>query len=162
VSGQPAQTSGWLRRADHVYRAFSTDEIRVLRGLLTGLERTIDDGDPTDAVLLRLAPAAYSDQEAEAQQEFADFTRDRILDGKQQRLRAASADLDHAGLLELDDAGTVRWLQTLGDVRLALAERVGPDLLAGGFGVPNPDPAAEIYDWLGWLQSGLVEVVAAS
>jgi len=144
-----------VRKGERTLRAFSGDEIRVLQGLVEGLRRTLDESDDADEVLARLAPAGYEPDEAEAAAEFAEYTRERILDGKRQRLATVAAGLDDAALLVLDTEGAQTWLLALNDVRLALATRIGADRLEGA----DLGATGEVYDWLGWLQSGLVDAV---
>lgn len=156
--------AGFVRRGDGIYRAFSEDEVRVLRGLVEGLDRTIVEGDATDEVLTRLAPAGYGPEEAESAAEFAEFTRQRILDGKRERLAVVTAGLDRADLLALDPAEAQAWLLAINDLRLALAERIGVDRLDAqnldpNDGAQNSGATGEIYDWLGWLQSGLLDAL---
>jgi hypothetical protein len=148
--------SGFMRRDGSVYRAFSADEIRVLRGLADGLDQTIGENESDDPVLQRLAPSAYGD-DVESSEEFAGFTRERILDAKRERLAFMVASLERADLLALEPTEVEPWLLALNDIRLALAERLEID------GVEDPDrgAAGEVYDWLGWLQSGLIDTIDA-
>ena len=148
--------SGFLRRGDFIYRAFADEEVRVLKGLVHGLDQTLEGDDPNDPVLRRMAPAAYGPEEGDFADEFAGFTHTRIVAGKRERLAAFADGLSADGITELDLAAAQIWLMALNDLRLALAERIGTDGLDSQNGT-----SGEVYDWLGWLQSGLVEVVTA-
>lgn len=147
-------TGGFVARDGVIYRALSEQEATVLRGLVGGLLRTLEEGDAADPVLRRLAPDAYAADEADASAEFAGFTRERILDGKRERLLALAADAEKDGIIALDRDAAQIWLLAINDLRLALAERIGHDRLTA-----DDDPTGDVYDWLGWLQSGLVDAV---
>ncbi|BDI24134.1 DUF2017 family protein [Herbiconiux sp. L3-i23] len=148
-------TAGFVRRGDGIYRAFSEDEIRVLRGLAEGLDRTVSQAEAGDPVLARLVPDAYGADDPEASAEFAEFTRERILDAKRQRLAALTAGLERADFLALGPQEAQDWLLALNDIRLALAERIGPERLEAS----DLGATGEIYGWLGWLQSGLIDAM---
>jgi hypothetical protein len=161
-------TAGFRRSGDRIEYDFTGHEVALMHSLAVGLDETLsaagdDDG---DAVLDRLLPAAYGDDDAEASAEFAGYTRDRIAAAKRLRLRLllemlgaddeALARAQEVGVAVSLDADTAHsWLLALNDVRLALATRIGTDRLAD----PRLGPIGEVYDWLGWLQSGLLDAL---
>ncbi|MFD1715079.1 DUF2017 family protein [Amnibacterium flavum] len=151
--------SGFVRVGDLIERDFSAEEVDVLTSLAVGLDDTLDAAEGDDPVLDRLLPAAYGDDDPEASAEFARFTRERIAEAKRGRLTRLlllSADEHGDGSrLSLDEAAAQEWLLALNDIRLALAARIGVDRL----GDPRLGPIGDVYDWLGWLQSGLLDTV---
>ena len=151
----------FVRGEAGIERRFTRSERKMIGnladGLIGALEQAGDLSGYDDAVLQRLLPvAAPNDPEASA--EFASATRDRLAEGKADGARRVVADLEAApdGRLRLDDDAAVVWLKSLGDLRLALAERVGIDAVQGG-----RTPQALVYGWLTWLQGSLVEALDA-
>ena len=125
-------------------------------GLLGTLEQADELAGYDDPVLTRLLPVAAPD-DPDASAEFASATRERLVSAKVEGARRLVADLDAAGggVLRLDPDDAIVWLKALGDLRIALAERVGIDALQGA----GHGPQAVIYGWLTWLQGSLVEAV---
>lgn len=157
-------SSGWRRRSGAVVRTFSADESSALTSLASGLDETLAHaaGTRDDAVLTRLIPPAYDESEGEASDEFAGHTAVRIAEGKQSRLRVLVDDLtDERGeparaTVTLDAERGQQWMLAVNDVRLALAARLGVERLDD----PALGPVGDVYLWLGWLQSGLIDAVA--
>lgn len=154
--------AGFVRVGDLIERDFSVEEIDVLTSLAEGLDDTLSDDSADDPVLDRLLPAAYGDDDPEASAEFARFTRDRITEAKRGRLTRVlllgaqgQEPEDGGSRISVDQAAAQEWLLALNDIRLALAARIGverlDDLRLG--------PIGEVYEWLGWLQSGLIDAV---
>jgi hypothetical protein len=87
-------------------------------------------------------------------------TRSRLAEAKADAARRLVADLDAApnGVVRLDEQAAVRWLTAIGDLRLALAERVGIDEVQRSVRTPQ----GMLYAWLTWLQGSLVEAVETS
>jgi hypothetical protein len=156
-------SAGFVRVGELIEREFSVEEVDVLTSLAEGLDETLSDDSSDDPVLDRLLPAAYGDDDPEASDEFARFTRDRITEAKRGRLTRVlllSAQSDEASevggaQVSLDDAAAQDWLLALNDIRLALAARIGVERLDD----VRIGPIGEVYEWLGWLQSGLVDIV---
>ncbi len=169
-------SAGWSKGENGlVARTFTRDEVSVLESLASGLDETLDSVDrrDDDDVLSRLLPRAYDDAEDDAAEEFASHTAARIAEGKQLRLRAVAADLQtpsgeavprhrtrpSPGIeVVLDDDGAQRWLLALNDMRLGLAERLGVGREDDEGGPQDRGPVGDVLDWLGWLQSGLLDV----
>lgn len=147
------------RRGDRVERRFTGAERKMITNLANGLIATLAEVDEPagydDPVVRRLLPVAAPD-DADASAEFADATRERLADGKSTGARRLIADLASGpnGLVSLDAEGAIVWLKALGDIRIALAERVGIDRVQG-----TASPQGLVYAWLTWLQGSLVEVV---
>ncbi len=146
------------RRHGRVERRFTSAERRMIGNLANGLVETMtgEPGPDDVAVLLRLLPAAVpGDPEASA--EFASATRERLAEGKVEGARRLVADLDAApnGLVSLDEPGAIAWMRALGDLRIALAERVGVEEVQRDVRAPQ----GLVYAWRTWLQGSLVEAV---
>jgi hypothetical protein len=150
----------FVRRGDRVERRFTASERRMLTNLASGVIAAMDSADDpaadVDAVVARLLPNAYPD-DPDAAAEFAGATRARVAAGKAEGARRLVLDLEGApgGAVSLDEQGAVAWLKALGDVRLALAERIGVAEVQRSVHTPQ----GMIYAWLTWLQGSLVEAV---
>jgi hypothetical protein len=127
-------------------------------GVVSAMEAADEPAADTDAVIARLLPNAYPD-DPDAAAEFAGATRARLAASKAQGAGRIVADLAAApgGTLRLDEAGAIAWLKALGDVRLALAERIGVAEVQRSVHTPQ----GMIYAWLTWLQGSLVEAIEA-
>ena len=148
------------RDGDVIERRFTSAERRMLTNLTRGVRETMAAADDPaaldDPVLRRLLPDAFPDDE-EANAEFASATRGRLAESKAEGARRLAADLASApnGVVRLDPEGAVVWLKALGDVRLALASRVGIEQVQHDVRTPH----GLMYAWLTWLQGSLVEAL---
>ena len=146
------------------------------------LEELLDFSGPTtepeDPVLARLFPTAYPHDE-EAGGEFRRFTEGTLRDHKAQNAGEVIETLEEAGLppeleeeglvvdVELDPAGSVTWMKSFTDIRLALATRLGIEEGDEEYwlDLPDEDPRAHVYDiyqWVGYLQQTLVDALSRS
>lgn len=122
-----------------------------------------EDGDPA---LVRLAPAAYDDEDAA--REFRALTQHDLLDRRAADAEVVLASLPDAAELPDDpedpalleqveirlDADAVRaWMRTLAAVRLVLATRLG---ITDADDHDPEDPRFGVYDWIGYRLDGLV------
>jgi hypothetical protein len=144
------------------------------------LEELLDFSGPTtepdDPVLARLFPTAYPD-DPEAAGEFRRFTEGTLRDHKAQGAGQIIETLEEAGLppelgedglmvdVELDEPGSLTWLKSFTDIRLALATRL--DVEEGDedywLALSDEDPRAHVYDiyqWVGYLQQTLVDALS--
>lgn len=142
---------------------FSPVERELLETLLAQYDdlvhEQLDDSDLSDdPALARLFPNAYP-EDAEAAAEFRQYTREGLVEHK-----SANSGLIAAALMATDDDGRLtiarddaeRWLPTLTDLRLVLAERLG--IHADDDPLPEND-LADVYGWLGELQGHLIEAL---
>ena len=138
-----------------VERRFTGAERKMIGRLAAGVVTAIE-ADDGGAVIRRLLPDAYPD-DPEATAEFADAVRERLGEAKVAGAERLTKDLAAApnGLVRLDAEAAVVWLKALGDLRLALAERIGLDEVKRDVRTPQ----GLIYAWLTWLQGSLVEAV---
>jgi hypothetical protein len=131
--------------------------------------------EPDDPVLARLFPTAYREDE-EAAAEFRRYTESDLRNGKAAGAAAVIDTLEDSGLppepedglfidVELDRAAALTWMRSFTDMRLAIATRLGVEEGDEEFwySLPDEDPRAQvhdIYDWVGYLQETLVQVVS--
>lgn len=131
---------------------------------------------PEDPVLRRLLPDGYTDDE-EGSADFRRFTERTLSSAKVQNAETVIATLTAGGLdlddleqsaepieVELDDEQVRAWLQSLTDVRLSLAVRLGIESDEDAEAVSRSEDEAtatmsDIYDWLGFVQEGLVQAL---
>jgi hypothetical protein len=152
-----------------------TDPLAAMVGIGTATEA------PADPALARLLPDAHRD-DADASADFRRYTEVGLRDRKRSGLETARRTLAREGALVLDDAEAQAWVVALTDVRLVLAERLGlrtdddhdrliaelQDLDAAAADdesaserAQNLDTMLALYDWLTWLQDGLVVALMA-
>lgn len=148
------------RSGDVIERRFTGSERRMLTNLTRGVVETMaaaeDAAALDDPVLQRLLPDAFPD-DPEENAEFAAATRERLAESKADGARRLAADLASApnGVVRLGPDEAVVWVKALGDVRIALAARVGIDAVQHDVRTPQ----GLMYAWLTWLQGSLVEVI---
>lgn len=125
---------------------------------MVGIDQTAQK--PEDDVVLRLLPDAYQDDK-EASNEFRRFTERSLRELKIKRAQFVLENLpepDKTILIKPKDFEA--WLTVINDVRLALGTRVG---ISEGedeeniTGEEEIDHVKDIYSWLTWLQSNLLE-----
>ena len=151
----------FVRHGDLIERRFTASERKMIgnlaRGLIESMAAADDPALYDDPVVRRRRPAP-SPAPPDAAAECADAPRDRLADSKAAGARRVAADLEHApgGMVSLDQQSAVEWMKALGDLRLALAARVGIDTLQRG-GVTNPPGL--LYAWLTSLHGSLTDAV---
>jgi hypothetical protein len=135
----------------------------LMRQLLDEM-RTLLEADipPSDAVLKRLFPDAFEDDEkADA---YRELIGDELHDRKTTALRTAKETLGLTGPVDatLDDEEVDRWLALLTDIRLAIGTRldVTEERMAADIDPADPDAAAlSVLHWLGWLQESMLAAI---
>lgn len=150
--------------------SFEDDECRFLIGLIDDFLTLLDPGpssDPlglgimpaaersSDDVLARLLPDAHAD-DPEAAAEFRRLTEHDLRRHKVAALTDVRSLLGASGDLVLDEQTARTWMTGLNDLRLAVGTRMGLGLDDGVTPVPALEP---LYDWLTWLQGGLIDAV---
>lgn len=146
------------------------DEVSVLVSLLEGLAgrvAAVSAGGEPDAVIARLTPTV-SRGDAEVDAELRAMLRDELLETRTQRLGRLASDLqvwarEAGGGVDrlLDRDGAMRIVETLNDLRLALATTIGyDDELRASL---EPDDARAdalvLMDALAWMQGALIDFV---
>ena len=118
---------------------------------------------PDDEVLLRLLPDAYqSDKQASA--EFRRFTERSLRELKVKRANFVLENLpEPEQIISIKPKDFERWLTVLNDLRLALGVRAGitennEEEISEDLEI---DHACDIYSWLTWLQSNLLEEMSS-
>ena len=138
-------------------------EADLMRQLLDEM-RTLLEADipPSDAVLRRLFPDAFDDEEkANA---YRELIGDELHDRKTAALRTARETVGTKGPVDttLDDEQVDRWLALLTDIRLAIGTRldVTEERMAAEVDPADPDAAAlSVLHWLGWLQESMLAAI---
>jgi hypothetical protein len=156
---------------------FDVAEIALIGKLSTQLTELLMDRFDEDPALQRMLPDAYPD-DPEASAEFRRFTADGLVERKLANTSALltsigsatvagtavagtavadTASANSVATLRLDPPTVQAWLRSIGDLRLTIATRLGIEQ-DGDEGSPD-DPMADLYDWLGYVQGSLVDVV---
>ncbi|MDP3208637.1 MAG: DUF2017 domain-containing protein [Rhodoglobus sp.] len=110
---------------------------------------------PLDPALARLLPDAYRGDE-HAASDHRRLTERSLVERKVANARRVVADLASRQVV-LDEPAVQSWLRTLTDLRLALAARLQIET-DDDLGLGDEDTLM-VYDWLGYLQGSLVEVI---
>lgn len=136
------------------------DQVQAL--LADALESTAD----TDSAVRRLLPDAYRGDPKLAD-EWRHLSRRGLVDRKIGFAHALSSALapavgaDAATAVPITADAAIDWVRSLGDLRLVIAERMGivVDGDEGSFAEPG---LRDVYDWLAWMQDGIVQVLEAT
>jgi hypothetical protein len=144
-------------------------DCELLRQLGTQVRALLTDVEPGDPVYERMFPRAYLDPTEEAaEDQWQRYLHADLVDARVKALDELVAALDrgeHHGTwlsTTLSPDEVDRWLAALNDARLALGTRLGVEEDRDVEGVPEDDPdrpAWELYDWLTWLQVGLLHAL---
>lgn len=112
-----------------------------------------------DPALARLLPDAYRDDESAAS-EHRHLTERSLIDRKISNARAVAESLESRPA-RLDGPATQSWLRTLTDLRLTIAARleISSDDDPGRSDTDSDRTLHDVYDWLGYLQGMLLEVI---
>ncbi len=142
-----------------------------LMALAADMDGPVDP--PEDAVLRRLLPDGYRDDD-QAAGDFRRFTEGALRDTKSASAVRIIGDLEEAGLPDQVEDGDVeivvevgreaaeQWLRGFTDIRLALAVRLGIETTEDQESweqLDDDDPRVVVYDiyaWVGYLQETLV------
>lgn len=142
---------------------------RLLRGLVAELVALHDDPDDHHPSWQRLYPRTTADPRLD--RDLRDLVHPDLVEGRREALEQvgeALADVaDDAQSIELDDEQAVAVLGVVNDVRIAMAAAIDlPGLLATHDGeLPESLPestlaAAELVDWMGFLQEQVLASLA--
>jgi hypothetical protein len=170
------------RRGGGVSVKLDAGEVSILRSLVTQildlvepgatgedpLERALGIGVagasevPSDPVLARLFPSAYTEDD-KAATEFRRYTEATLRDGKRADAETMLKTTG-PGTIALTDEQAQAWLRSLNDIRLALGTRleVTEEIHLEIEGMAEDDPrypAFVTYDWLTYLQDSLVRAL---
>ena len=140
---------------------FASIEGRHLIALVDDFIALLDaPRDTADEALERLAPDAYPDDPAAAE-EYRRGTRDDLVDQRISDARTVRTALERfetdagADIVDVPRAELDGWLRTLSAMRLVLASRLGIDRDDGH---DPDDPRYGTYDWLGYRLELLVQL----
>jgi hypothetical protein len=121
---------------------------------------------PLDPALARLLPDAYRDDE-DAASEHRHLTEQSLVERKIANARTVIESLENPEF-RLDPSAVQSWLRTLTDLRLAIAARLqidgdgdetDNDAFTDAATGERDDDTLMVYNWLGYLQGSLVEVI---
>lgn len=143
------------------------DEARILVSLADQLQALLAEAIASpaddDSAVRRVLPDAYR-HEPELADEWRRLSRRGLVDRKigfARTLSTALAPVAEEGVartvpLTMDAA--LDWVRGIGDLRLVIADRMGiiVDGDEGAFGEPG---LRDVYDWLAWMQDGIVQVL---
>lgn len=137
------------------------DEALLLQNLASQLTTVLQDPSHHDPAVLRMLPDAYQD-DPDASAEFRRLTESGLVGRKVANAETVVMTLSQSmecGELRLDSQQALAWLQSLTDMRLTLASRLG---IESDDHEPDGDNILQgLYDWLGYLQNSLVEALDA-
>ena len=149
-------------------------EVVILTDLVQQILALVEPGEVADSAIesddpavQRLFPNAYPDDDA-ASSDFRRFTERSLREGKVARAQMVLEGLEqlaaHDGRSEVEVDEARAWLGALNDLRLVLAARLGVDDDEGQWraavsGDDEAEQGAMLYDWLTWLQDGLVDAL---
>ena len=131
-------------------------ERRALRALPGQLRQLVEARDPSTR---RLFPPAYTD-DPKRQAEYEELVGDDLL---AQRLRALAVIEETIDSRRVSEEQLLGWLGALNDIRLVFGSQLGIERDGDGEDVPEDDPLApafELYHYLGWLESQVVDALA--
>lgn len=147
-----------------------TAEVELLTALPTEIRRYFDVvTDPEDPVYQRLFPRAYLDPtEDQAEMAYTAFVRPESSESRLQALDALTLALEEATALpggvivRLAPEQADAWARAINEARLALGVQlhITEEHELDGLDQTDPRaPLAEIYGWLSWLQTELIEAI---
>ncbi len=143
------------------------DEARLLVSLSDQLQALLVDavgasGD-NDVAVRRLFPDAYP-RDPELAGEWRRLSRRGLADRKIGFARTLSVALTpvvnggSAQSVALTADAALDWVRGLGDMRLVIANRMGI-VVDGDDGTVDEPGLRDVYEWLAWLQDGIVQVL---
>ena len=149
-------------RPDGVTVSFDSQEADVLRRLLSEMEDLLLSAGIEDAVMERLFPDAYPEEEPEARE---DYRRYAVSELERMRTQAVQDAIELAGShgpldLVLDEGNASMWLSLFTDIRLAIGIRLDVDeeKMEAPIDPRDPEAAAlSVMHWVGWIQQEVIE-----
>ena len=156
-------------RAKGVGITFAPEEVEVLRSLARQLNDVLDGGVPvhgTDSVRDRLFPRAYVDPtEDRAERDFQSVVHEDLVRAKSDAAQTLIDGLDHGRSrrsgteVVLTGVELEQWTGALNDMRLALGVAIGVTEDMDETSDDSSSAGFALYDWLTYLQGGLVEAL---
>ncbi len=150
----------WRRDGDDLVAEFVDIEVAVLQDLAAQVAELLESDEATDPARARLLPDAYlNDPDSAA--EFRRLTENELAARKASAVRFVAESVGPA--VRLDTTQSLDWLRALTDIRLVIASRLGIEN-DGDEGDDSSDEARFLrnaFDWLGFLQDSMLQVVDA-
>lgn len=164
------RTRGVRRVEGGVEVVVDAEERDALRSVPPQLRAIVESSDPTPAaeqVRRRLFPAAYADEELDA--EYRELAQPDLVEGRLDALDTFLRTLDGGSRrgrrwqVHLSGEEAEAWLAVVNDARLVLATVVGiTDEAQWEHGPDHEDPASLMLYYLGWLEEELVGALAST
>ena len=142
------------RRPGGIYKLnLDGDEREVLRNLAPQFAAMLDD--PTQPVLERLFPPAYSDAEhLQEQDEYRRLMQDDLVDRHREELELLAST---AGSDTLTAEQLLAWARALNSIRLVLGTHLDVEEEDEHHSPTSPDEA--LYQWLTYVLGEVIEVL---
>ena len=139
-----AVKGGWAINLD-------VEERNLLLRLMGELEALLASGDGSDALLARLYPVAYPDDE-EKEAEYQRLMREELVASRLGAIETVKAALDPDRRELLTEGDTIALLQSINSVRLVLGTMLGiTDDESADAADDTDTPEHHLYDFLSWL-----------
>jgi hypothetical protein len=145
------------RRGVGHYRMKLPPKERLLLAGLVGQLREQLVASTDEPGLRRLFPPAYAD-DPDRDAGYQVLTRDELLESRLAAVDTVEATIDGG---DLDTGQLTAWMSTLNSLRLVLGTRLDVDEEPPLLDPSDPEaPAYAVYEYLGWLLSQVVDVLA--
>ena len=139
-----AVKGGWAINLD-------VEERNLLLRLMGELEALLASGDGSDALLARLYPVAYPDDE-EKEAEYQRLMREELVASRLGAIETVKAALDPERTELLTEGDTIALLPSSNSVRLVLGTMLGiTDDESADAADDTDTPEHHLYDFLSWL-----------
>jgi len=153
------------RKGDGFVIDIGDDESALIERLIAELGALLTDDDPGDeaqALLARLFPVVYTDDE-ELEAEYQRLMREELVQSKLSALDIVSRSLAARG--RLDEPGMVAFMQSINSIRLVLGTMLGvtddPDAEEVHTGLED-SPEYNLYGYLSWLLEWSVRALSGT
>jgi hypothetical protein len=138
-------------------------EAGVMRSLVTEMRTMLDSPAPTDPVMERLFPRAYTTDSDEAS--YKELVFSDLETSKKNALDTLDRGLGQSGPVDLglSNEEANEWLTALTDMRLAIGTRldVTEEKMSAELEPDDPNaPAMAVMHWLGWVQESIIERIS--
>jgi len=139
-----AVKGGWAINLD-------VEERNLLLRLMGEFEALLASGDGSDALLARLYPVAYPDDE-EKEAEYQRLMREELVASRLGAIETVKSALDPERRELLTEGDTIALLQSINSVRLVLGTMLGiTDDESADAADDTDTPEHHLYDFLSWL-----------
>ena len=150
-----------LRSGDGFVIDLGPEEASLVRRMIDELRQLLSDPEPGDeaaALLMRLFPVAYADDD-EAEAEYQRLMREELVASKLATFEIVDAALVGDG--HLDEGGLIAFMQSINSLRLALGTMIGVTDEPDAEVEPGQEdtPEYHLYGYLSWLLEWSVRAI---